>query len=173
MILTTFTVAHVLISLAGIVSGLVVAWGLLNGNHLDGWTAVFLWTTVATSVTGFFFPFHGFTPAFALGIVSLPILAVAVYARYGRRLTGHWRAAYVIATMVALYLNFFVLVVQAFRRVPPLKALAPTQSEPPFAATQFSVLALFVALTIVALMRFRTTRAALAPIAAPAGCGGR
>ena len=151
----TFTIVHVIISLIGIASGLVVMVGLLTGRRLNGWTALFLASTVATSVTGFFFPFHGFTPAIAVGIISLFLLAVAIFARYGRRLAGAWRWLYVVTAMVALYLNVFVLIVQLFQKVPALKALAPTQSEPPFLVTQLFVLALFVVLTIIAAIKFR------------------
>ena len=151
----TFTLVHVIISLIGIGSGLVVMIGLLTGRRLNGWTALFLASTVATSVTGFFFPFHGFTPAIAVGIISLFFLAVAIFARYGRRLAGAWRWIYVVTAIVALYLNVFVLIVQLFQKVPALKALAPTQSEPPFLVTQLFVLALFIVLTIAAAIKFR------------------
>ena len=153
--LSPFTKLHVVISLIGIVSGLVVMFGLLAGQKLNRWTALFLISTVATSVTGFFFPFHGVTPAIVVGIISVVLLAVAIVARYARQLAGHWRWIYVVCAMIALYLNVFVLVVQLFQKVPALKALAPTQSEPPFAVTQLVVLALFVLLTIVAVIKFR------------------
>src|SRR5438046_8900937 len=97
MILHVYTIIHVLISLAGMFTGLIVLFGLLAGKRLDGWTQWFLITTVATSVTGFVFPFHGFTPAIALGIMSLIVLAVAIFARYPRQLTGHWRWIYVVS----------------------------------------------------------------------------
>lgn len=151
----TFTIVHVVISLIGIFSGLIVMFGLLAAKRLNRWTALFLVSTVATSVTGFFFPFHGFTPAITVGIISLFVLAVAIFARYVRHLAGAWRWIYVVSAMVALYLNVFVLIVQLFQRVPALKALAPTQSEPPFAITQLFVLALFVVLTIIAAIKFR------------------
>jgi hypothetical protein len=141
--------------LIGIGSGLVVMFGLLTAKRLDRWTALFLASTVATSVTGFFFPFHGFTPAIAVGVISLFILAVAILARYGRRLADPWRWIYVISAMVALYLNVFVSIVQLFQKVPTLKAMAPTQSEPPFLVTQLVVLALFVVLTVAAAIKFR------------------
>src|SRR3989449_2048855 len=108
MTTSTFTLVHVLISLVGIASGLVVVFGLLSGKRLDGWTALFLATTVATSVTGFFFPVHQFMPSHAVGIISLLMLAFAIYGRYGRRLAGPWRSVYVVTAMVALYLNVFV-----------------------------------------------------------------
>jgi hypothetical protein len=155
MILEIYTLLHVIISLIGIFSGLVVLFGLLSAKHLDGWTKWFLITTVLTSVTGFFFPFHGFTPAIGVGIISLLVLAVAIYARYPRQLAGHWRWIYVVTAVIALYFNVFVAVVQAFEKVPALKVMAPTQTEPPFKLTQLVVLALFIVLGIVAAIRFR------------------
>src|SRR5207245_8652304 len=128
--MTTFTQIHVALSLIGILAGLVVAFGLLTAKRLDGWTAIFLISTVATSVTGFFFPFHGFTPAIGVGIISLLVLAVAIYARYPRQLAGHWRWIYVVSAVIALYFNVFVAIVQAFEKVPALKVMAPTQTEP-------------------------------------------
>ena len=61
----------------------------------------------------------------------------------------------VVSTSVALYLNVFVGVVQAFEKVPALKELAPTQKEPPFLVAQLVVLVIFVALTILATKKFR------------------
>ena len=152
--LSPFTKLHVVISLIGIASGLVVMFGLLVGRRLKGWTALFLISTVLTSVTGFFFPFHGVTPAIVVGIISLVLLAVAIVARYARHLAGAWRWIYVVTAMISLYLNVFVLIVQLFQKVPALKALAPTQTEPPFAVTQLVVLTLFALLTIIAAIRF-------------------
>src|ERR1700761_8073453 len=127
MILTIYTILHVLISLAGIFSGFLVLFGLLTGKRLDHWTGVFLATTVATSVTGFFFPVHHFMPSHAVGIISLAILALASYALYSRHLSGAWANVYVIGAVMALYLNVFVLIVQSFQKIPALRALAPTQ----------------------------------------------
>src|SRR6266487_3158160 len=155
MILHIYTIIHVLISLVGIFNGLIVLFGMLAGKRLDGWTKRFLITTVATSVTGFFFPFHGFTPAIALGIMSLIVLAVAIFARYPRQLIGHWRWIYVVSAVIALYFNVFVAIVQAYEKIPALKVLAPTQTEPPFKLTQLVVLAIFVLLGIVATITFR------------------
>ena len=155
MILAIYTLVHVVISLAGIFSGFVVLFGLLAGKRLDGWTKFFLITTVATSVTGFFFPLHGFTPAIGVGIISLLVLSIAIFARYPRQLAGRWRWIYVVTAMIALYLNVFVAIVQAFEKAPVLKVLARTQSEPPFKLTQLVVLALFVVLGIAAAIRFR------------------
>ncbi len=154
-LLEIYTIIHTLISLVGIFTGLVVLFGLLVANRLDGWTKAFLWTTVATSATGFGFPFHGVTPAHIVGIISLVFLAVAIYARYPRHLAGAWRWIYVVSAMIALWFNVFVLVVMAFRRVPALHALAPTQTEPAFQFTQLAVLLLFVVLTIFATIKFR------------------
>ena len=161
MILRAYTIIHTLISLIGIVTGLIVLFGLLAGKRLDGWTKWFLITTVLTSVTGFFFPFHGFTPAIALGIMSLIVLAVAIFARYPRQLAGHWRWIYVVTAVIALYFNVFVLVVQTFEKIPALHAMAPTQTEPPFKLTQLVVLAIFVLLGTIAAIRFRPTPAGM------------
>jgi hypothetical protein len=153
--LGAFTLFHVAISLVGIGSGFVVMSGLLNSKRLDGWTALFLISTAATSVTGFLFPFHGVTPGIVVGILSLIALAVAILARYRFRLAGRWRTTYVVAAAIALYFNVFVLIVQMFEKVPVLRALAPTQSEPPFQVAQIVVLALFVVLAIRASVKFR------------------
>jgi lysylphosphatidylglycerol synthetase-like protein (DUF2156 family) len=157
------------VRLAAIVSGVAVVFGLLNARPLDTWTAVFLFLTAATSVTGFLFPFHGFTPAIGVGVFSVAVLAAAVLAGYVRRLAGSWRKVYVVAALLALYLNVFVLVVQAFQKVSALKELAPTQSEPPFLVAQLAVLVLFVFLALTALMRFRGQPARVSARAAGAG----
>ncbi|HXN25337.1 MAG TPA: hypothetical protein VOA41_21610 [Candidatus Dormibacteraeota bacterium] len=153
--MTTFAFVHVVLSLIGIFSGFVVMIGLLTAKRLDGWTAVFLATTAATSVTGFLFPFHKFLPSHGVGIASLLVLAVAAFARYRGRLAGAWRRTYVITAVIAFYLNVFVLIVQLFLKVPALKAMAPTQTEPPFKLAQLVVLILFVLLGIFATIRFR------------------
>src|SRR5437868_12226033 len=125
MTTSTFTIVHVLISLVGIASGLVVVFGLLTGKKLDGWTALFLATTVATSVTGFAFPFDHLLPSHKVGIISLVVLAVAILARYAFHLSGAWRRIYVITAVAALYFNVFVGVVQSFLKVPALHSLGP------------------------------------------------
>ena len=153
--MTTFTFVHTAISLIGIASGFVVMYGWLHGTRLDEWTAVFLVSTVLTSVTGFGFPFYVLLPSHKIGVLSLVVLAVAIVARYVQHLAGRWRWIYVVCATLAQYFNVFVLVVQLFRRVPALQALAPTQSEPPFAIAQVVVLGLFVWFTIVAVKRFR------------------
>lgn len=158
--MTPLLFLHVAISLVGIGTGFVVIWGLLAGKRLDTWTAVFLATTVATSVTGFFLPADRLLPSHVLGIISLVALAVAIVARYPRRMAGPWRLTYVITAVIAQYLNFFVLIVQSFLKVPVLHDLAPTQSEPPFAIAQLIALVLFVALGLLAAKRFRGEPAA-------------
>ena len=157
--MSTFTLVHVVISLVGIVSGFVVAYGMLSGKRVAGWTAVFLASTVLTSVTGFLFPFHRFLPSHGVGIVSLVLLAVAIAALYIFHLVGGWRRAYVIAAITALYFNVFVLIIQLFMKVPALELLAPKQTEPPFLATQVLCLALFVVLGTLATKRFGAERA--------------
>ena len=150
---------HVALSLVGLATGFVVIWGMLNARPWDRWTAVFLATTLLTSLTGFLFPIHGFTPAIGLGLISLPVLGLAIFARYGRHLAGPWRRVYSITAVVAQYLNFFVLIVQSFMKIPGLHDLAPTQSEPPFAIAQFVALLAFVVLGILATIRFRPSTA--------------
>lgn len=151
-----FTLIHVLLSIAGIIVGFVVVGGMLCGNSLPGWAAFFLITTVLTNVTGFFFPFHGVTPGIILGVLSLLVLAPCLYALYGKHLAGGWRKTYAITATVALYFNTFVLIAQLFQKVPALKALAPTQSEPPFAASQGALLILMIVLGTLAVKRFRS-----------------
>ena len=155
MSLATFTIVHTAISLIGILSGLVVVYGMLGGKRLDGWTALFLTTTVLTSVTGYLFPFEHLLPSHIVGGISLVVLAVALLARYSFHLAGGWRRTYVLTAVMALYLNVFVLVVQSFLKVPALHALAPAGKEPPFAVAQLIVLAIFIWLAIAAVKRFR------------------
>jgi hypothetical protein len=150
-----FTTFHVILSLIGIATGLVVVFSMLNARRCDAWTALFLATTVATSVTGFMFPSSGFDPAQKVGVVSLVTLAVALLARYVYRLAGAWRWIYVVGALLALYLNVFVGVAQAFQKVTFLHPLAPKGSEPPFFIAQGLVLAIFVILCIMAVKRFR------------------
>lgn len=157
-----FTLIHVVLSVLGIIAGLVVVGGLLAGARLNGWTALFLGTTVVTSVTGFGFPTTQVTPPQIVGVISLLVLAVSLAARYWKRLQGGWRSAYVISAVLALYLNVFVLVVQLFLKTPVLAQLAPTQTEPPFALTQGLVLALFVWIGRSSLRAFKRTDGARA-----------
>jgi len=165
MILTAFTLFHVALSLVGIGAGFVVAYGLLASKPFDGWTALFLSTTVLTSATGYLFPFHGFKPSYVVGAISLLVLAIAILARYRFDLAGGWRRTYVITAMIALYLNVFVLIVQLFMKVPALKEIAPTQSEPPFQIVQLTVLAVFAVLGVRAAMKFHgSERARIAKV---------
>ena len=155
MILQIYTIVHTLISLVAIFTGLVVVFGMIVGKRLDGWTNWFLTTALLTTVTGFFFPFHGFTPAFGLGIISLPFLAITIFARYSKHLAGAWRWIFVVGAVICLYFNLFVLAVQSFEKIPTLHATAPTQTESPFKLTQLAVLALSALLAIIAVIRFR------------------
>ncbi len=134
-----FALIHTVLSLVGIVAGLIVAGGLAGGKRLEGWAVVFLVTTVATSATGFGFPF----------------VTLVIVAQYVRHFAGAWRRIYAAGVVLATYFNTFVLVTQLFRRLPALIAVAPTQSEPPFAITQALVLALFVWLGVAADKGFR------------------
>jgi hypothetical protein len=168
-----FTQLHVIISLIAIASGLVVVLGMLGARRLPGMTALFLITTVATSVTGFMFPtpvdaprvIGSFDPPKIIGFLSLALLALAIVGLYVYKLAGSWRGIYVISAIIALYFNCFVLVVQTFQKVPFFHALAPTQKEPPFAAAQALLLILFIGLMIAGFKKFRPlTRA---PVLAP------
>lgn len=140
MALHILTIVHVIISLLAIASGFVVMASMVRGEARHPWTAFFLAMTVATSATGFLFPIKGFTPALAFGVISLIVLALAIHALRSKQLAGGWKKTYIISALFAQYLNVFVLVVQMFQKIPPLKALAPTQSEPPFGLAQGIVL---------------------------------
>jgi hypothetical protein len=150
----TFLQIHVVISLIGILAGLVVLYGLLTGRPSGAWTALFLATTILTSVTGFPLPPFGTTPARVVGVISLVLLAVAVAALYGFRLAGPWRWIYLVSALAALYLNVFVGVTQSFQKLSFLKPLAPTQTEPAFLVAQLAVLAAFIAFGALAVIRF-------------------
>jgi hypothetical protein len=151
----TFTAVHVALSLVGIGAGLVVLYGMLGGKLFGRWNGLFLLTTIATSVTGFGFPFDHLLPSHKVGIVSLVLLAVALLALYGGHLSGVWRPTYVITAVMALWLNTFVLVAQLFLKVPALHAVAPNGKEPPFAISQLVVLVIFIVLGVKAVKRFR------------------
>jgi len=165
MSVAAFTQLHVIISLIAIVSGIFVALGLLGTRRMPGMTAIFLMTTVATSVTGFMFDtpaeaprvIGSFDPPQVVGVISLIFLALAILALYSYKLSGSWRGTYVISATIALYFNCFVLVVQSFQKIPLFHALAPTQKEPPFAAAQLVLLIVFVGLGIAAFKKFRPT----------------
>ena len=157
MSLSTFTMLHVIISLIGVVSGLVVLSGLLGSKVMPSWTALFLVTTILTNATGFLFPFDKLLPSHIIAIISLVLLAIACIALYGMKLSGAWRWIYMLTALIALYLNVFVLVIQSFLKIGPLHALAPSvpPSEPPFAAVQGIILVFFVIAIIGAVRRFR------------------
>ncbi len=144
--LAQFTTLHVVLSVVGIIAGLVVTGGLMAGRRFDGWNVTFLVCTALTNLSGFGFPFTKLLPSHVVGVISLLIIPVAAYALYGRKAAGAWRGTFVIGSVAALYLNVFVLVTQLFAKVPGMIALAPTQKEPPFAITHLLVLALFVLL---------------------------
>jgi len=161
MSIATFTLLHTVLSLVGIVAGLVVAGGLVNGTRLDRWAAVFVVTTVLANASGFGFPFVKLIASHVVGVVSLVVLAGVIVADYVKHLAGGWRTTYAVGVVLATYLNVFVLVAQLFKRIPVLFLLAPTQSEPPFALTQVLVLALFVWLGVGAVKGFRAGRSVL------------
>ena len=152
--LSTYTVAHVVISLVAIAAGFIVAYGMLGSNRLEGWTALFLFTTVLTSLTGFGFPFDHVLPSHVVGVLSLVVLLIAILGYYLYRLAGAWRWIYVVAALVALWFNVFVLIVQAFQKISFLQPLAPTQSEPAFQIAQGAALVVFIAMGIFAVRKF-------------------
>jgi len=150
-----FTLLHVVISLIGIGAGLIVVFGMLGAKRLPFWNALFLITTVLTSLTGFLFPNTTVTPGIVLGILSMIVLLPAIVALYARGLAGGWRGTYVITACLALYFNVFVLFAQLFAKVPALHAIAPTPASPVFGVTQLVVMAVFVVITVLAFKRFR------------------
>jgi hypothetical protein len=154
MSLETFTFLHVVISMVGIMTGFIVVALMLSSAPIAGWNGFFLVSTILTSVTGFFFPFKALGPPHIVGVISLVVLAVALFAVWGRKLSGAWRTVYVGSAILALYLNVFVGVVQSFEKFAYLHAFAPTGSESPFVVTQTVVLILFVLLGIVAVRRY-------------------
>ena len=157
MSLATFTLVHVIISLIGIVSGILVMFGLLGSSRMPGMTAIFLLFTILTNATGFLFPFTKLLPSHIIAVLGLVLLAIACLALYGMKLAGAWRWIYVVTAMTSLYLNIFVLVIQSFLKIPFLHALAPSvpPSEPPFAVVQGLVLLFFVVVIIGSIRRFR------------------
>lgn len=163
MSIAAFTLFHVVISLVGIAAGFVVLLAMFRSERVDGWTALFLVTTILTSVTGFFFPRDQVLPSHIVGALSLLVLAVAVLAYYRYRLSGAWRWIYVVFAVVALYFNTFVGVVQAFQKVAFLNSLAPTPSDPLFIVTQLVVLLAFIGLGIGAARSFHP----VAPVSGP------
>ena len=155
MSLSAFTMLHVTISLIGIGTGFIVLFGLINGRLLSPWNAVFLVTTILTSLTGFAFPNDKITPGIILGILSIIVLAIALVALYAFHLRGVWRRTYAITAMIALYFNVFVLIAQTFEHVPAFHALAPTGTETPFKVAQLLLLVLFAVLISAAAKKFR------------------
>ena len=155
--MTALTFVHVVLSLIGLLSGFVVLYGLLTAKQMESWVPIFFVTTLATSVTGFGFPFHGFTPGLGVGVLSLVVLPAAIAGRYAFHLAGYWRVIYVVGSVMALYFNVLVLGAQAFEKIPTLHALAPNGSEPPFAIEQGVVLVFFVIMGILSVRRFRPT----------------
>lgn len=154
--MSMLTLVHVLLALTGLGTGFIVMFGLLSGKRLDGWTVIFVMTSIATSVTGFlFFPFEHLLPSHTIGLLSLVVMVVAIWARYWFLMEGAWRWVYVVGVGVALYLNVFVAIVQAFRKIPALYVMAPTQTEPPFVIAQLVNAGIFVVLTVLAGKKFR------------------
>ena len=160
MSMSTFINVHVALSLIGIATGLVALFALIRSKLARATTAVFLATTILTSVTGFPIPPYGFDPPRAFGVVSLVLLALSVLGLYVFKLAGHWRWIYVTTALTALLLNCFVAVVQTFQKVAFFHALAPTQSEAPFRSALMALFAGFLVLGFLAVRRFRPLPAA-------------
>lgn len=150
-----FTLFHVIVSLAAIVFGFMAAYGLLGGKLWGGITKVFLATTALTSLTGYFFHRDHILPSHIVGAVALLVLVVTGLALYAFGLRGKWRLVYVVGATLSLYFNVFVLVAQAFLKIPSLHTLAPKGSEPPFAIAQAAVLLVFILIGVSAARRFR------------------
>jgi hypothetical protein len=157
MSLRTFTYLHVYISLIAIGAGFIVVYGMIAAKRVPLLTSVFLFMTALTSLTGFLFPFKGVTPADVLGILSLIVIVIAFIARRRSQTSGVWRGTYVISSILALYFNFFVLIVQSFQKIPSLHALAPTQTELPFKLAQLITLIVVITLTTMAFKKYRPT----------------
>lgn len=158
MPLAAYTALHTILSLIGIAAGLIALFGMLGGRLWKGWTWLFLFTTVLTSVTGYGFPVAGVMPSHIVGAISLLVLAIALYALYGKRLSGAWRWIYAVTAVMALYLNSFVGVVQAFLKIPALNALAPAQTEPPFQIAQLLTFLIFLVCGFLAIRKFHPER---------------
>jgi hypothetical protein len=154
MSLHAFTQFHVALSLIGILAGLITLLGMFGSKPLNAITALFLVTTVLTSLTGFLFPFQGVTPGIVIGILSIIVLILAIFARYTFRYSGPWRWIYVVCSIIALWFNVFIFIVQSFEKIPGIHDLAPTQTEPPFKITQLVVLIAFIVLGIRAVKKF-------------------
>ena len=152
--LSTLGLVHTALSLLALVSGLVVVGGLLVARDLNAWTAIYLASAVATTVTGFGFP-GGLGIPHYIGSGMLLILLIALLARYAFRLAGPWRPTYAVSAVLGVWALVFFTIGEAFLRAPALKALAPTLTELPFALAQIAALALFVVLAIVAAVKFR------------------
>jgi hypothetical protein len=160
MSLSTFTTVHVIISLIAIVSGIIVMFGVLGSSRMPAMTAIFLLFTILTSATGFLIPpllSEKLLPSHMIGILSLVLLLIACIALYVMKLSGPWRWIYAVTAMISLYLNIFVLIIQAFLKVPALTAVAPGNppSGPVFAVIQGVVLVFFILVIIGAVRRFR------------------
>jgi hypothetical protein len=153
--MSTFTLVHTVLSLVALVSGVIVVVGLLASKMHNGWTALYLATAVATSATGFGFASPSFMPSHGVGVVSLAVLLAAILARYVFHFAGAWRRIYAVGVVLGLYFLVFVAIAQAFMKVPALRAMAPTTSEPPFAIAQGVCLVIFIVLAIAAAKKFR------------------
>lgn len=172
MNLLLFTRLHVMVSLIGIGTGLFMGFGMIRGRRWPVMTGTFVATTALTTLSGFLFPFQGVTPAIVIGVFSLIALGIAIVARYGKHMAGRWRKVWVLSAMAALYLNFFIFIVQLFDKTPALQAMGEVQKETVFAGAQLAALVGFLLWTVKAVRQFKAEEPAAAKTAAqhiPAG----
>ena len=150
--LSTFTAIHTLLSLVALGAGVPVILGLIGGRVAPLWTGLFFFTAIATSATGFGFPFNGvILPSHILGVIALVVLAVVLAARYAFRLSGAWRRIYAIGMVASVYFLIVATIAQIYLKIPPLQAFAGTTVE---ILTQVAGLACFIALGIAAARGF-------------------
>jgi hypothetical protein len=149
------TLFHVVVSLLAILSGIIVAQGFIVGRRHENSTLSFMVTTIVTVMTGFFFPYHGFTPAIGVGILCVAIYVPTALARYTFHMAGIWRHVFIVGSLLLFFFNCLVLIIQSFQKVPFLNALSPTGNEPPIVAVQVALLIAFLVLGFLSLRRFR------------------
>jgi hypothetical protein len=155
--IAALTLFHVIVSLIAIAAGIVLAHGLITRKRYDRWTLIFMVTTAVTVLTGFVFPYNGFTPGIGVGIICVLIFIPTALARYRFAMAGIWRPIFVVGALALFYFNCLVFVVQSFQKIPPLNALAPTGGEPIIGAVQAVVFIAFLIVGFFSIRRFRPT----------------
>jgi hypothetical protein len=155
MFVDTYTSIHSILSLLALVLGLVVLLDFFGVRIPSLITGLFLLLAFLTSATGFGFPFNGILPSHVVGVLALIAFAAAAYGRYIANFAGLWRSIYVIGIVASEFFLAFVGVAQAFGKITALNALAPTQSEPPFAITQLVLLLICAIIGVVGVRGYR------------------